>query len=213
MFKNVNEIVQYKEQIKQAIRNVTSPSCKNNEVEIEVEELHKQLKISLTTFAENDKAVRFGLITSPSPGDIEVGKTIGVFTELNFFANGTLMEESVDACYEFIFITFVNSLVKSFVYARHYNFKVNLFLDFLKSENLKGLDIKHTTKTVNYVVSNKYGIVVWETTMSNKTGNGYFNVDTGYFNNVLSIALTMALLYNEDNWGISIQGQSSVSLS
>ncbi|WNV45918.1 Ig-like domain containing protein [Aeromonas phage AerS_266] len=215
MFKNVNEIVQYKEQIKQAIRTVASAGTETTEVNLDVKEIHKQLRISLTTFSENDKAIRFGLIMSPLPEEmqIRVSETIGFFTELNFFANGNLMEESVDACYELIFITFINSLVKNSVYVRNGNFKGNLFLDFLKSGKLNGLHIKSTAKTVNYVVTNKYGVVVWETTMSNKTGNSYFNVDAGYFNNVLTTALTMTLLYNEDNWNIIIPTQSSISLS
>lgn len=62
-------------------------------------------------------------------------------------------------------------------------------------------------------ITNNHGIVVWKTTMSNKTGSDHFNVDTGYFNNILVTALTITLLYNEDNWDVVIPSYPNISLS
>ena len=203
MFKNVNEIIQYKEQIKQAIRDITSPDAESKEVDINIKEIQEVLMVSLTY----DKVVRFDLISTPITSvecQLGLSRNFNAFTELDFFANGEVTEESVDACYELLFITFVRHLVKNSGDLGQDAFKGNLLLDFLKSGKLKGLNIKNTIRTVKYTVFDKHENVVWETLMSNRTGCKHFNLDSGYFNNVLTIALTMALIYNEDNWGVDI---------
>ncbi|QFR59414.1 hypothetical protein PS2_0023 [Aeromonas phage PS2] len=207
MFKNVNEIVQYKEQIKQVIHDITSPKAESKEVDINIKEIQEVLRISFIDLRGDHKVVKFDLIKNIfDSGEQQLAsiKNISTFTELDFFANGEVMKESVDACYELFFITFVTRLVSNSVYVVHDVFKGNLLLDFLKSGQLKGLDIKNTTRTVKYTVFDKHENVVWETSMSNRTGCKHFNLDSGYFNGVLISAMTMALIYNEDNWDVNI---------
>lgn len=218
MFKTINEIAQYKEQIKQSIRDITNPAKDLQSVSLDIKEINKKLKISLMEFDKDDKTIKFHLISeSSTQGFNEVrlltSELIGFFSDLNFFATGEIMEGSVDNCYKFIFIKCVTKLIENSIYVSHGNFKGDLFLDFLKSGVLKGLQIKSTAKTVEYTITNNHGIVVWKTTMSNKTGSDHFNVDTGYFNNILVTALTITLLYNEDNWDVVIPSYPNISLS
>ena len=62
MFKNVNEIVQYKEQVKQAIRDITSPKAESKEVDINIKEIQEVLRISFIDLRGDHKVVKFDLI-------------------------------------------------------------------------------------------------------------------------------------------------------
>lgn len=59
MFKTINEIAQYKEQIKQSIRDITNPAKDLQSVSLDIKEINKKLKISLMEFDKDDKTIHY----------------------------------------------------------------------------------------------------------------------------------------------------------
>lgn len=191
MFKTVNEINQYKKQIGHAIRSTGSKNSPVDEAEIFIPELNQWLSFIIDPDTNDLKISLMG-----QDKEITISKVICLFKDLNYFSHGQLMEESVDHCFNSIFITLVSNMVKTNI--------PYIDIDILKSGKFKGIEIKNTEKSLRCVVTSHYEIKVWEVEINNVAGGINFNPDQNYCKDILHNALVMALIYHKENWDVNV---------